>query len=87
MDIQFSERAVKELSRLRPPSLQDRVVAKIKQYAVDPVSLGHQVKALAGREGYRLRVGDIRVIFTLTGEAPHRVMSISNVRHRRDAYD
>jgi mRNA interferase RelE/StbE len=39
------------------------IVAKIEQYAKEPSSLAAQVTILRGREGFRLRVGDWRVIF------------------------
>ena len=37
-------------------------MAKVDQYAADPASQANNVKALQGREGIRLRVGDWRVI-------------------------
>lgn len=37
--------------------------SKIDQYAEDPSSLASNVTKLQGREGWRLRVGDWRVIF------------------------
>lgn len=39
-----------------------RIMAKVDQYAVDPASQANNVRALQGREGIRLRVGDWRVI-------------------------
>lgn len=44
----------------RPKAL--RIVEKTEQYALDPASLANQVKALKGRDGIRLRVGDHRVL-------------------------
>ena len=40
----------------------ERIMAKVDQYAADPMSLTNNVSALQGREGIRLRVGDWRVI-------------------------
>ncbi len=37
-------------------------MGKVDQYAADPASQANNVKALQGREGVRLRVGDWRVI-------------------------
>ena len=52
-------RAAKELDAL-PRDARDRVEAGLHRYAVT----GHgDVKALHGRDGYRLRIGDYRVIF------------------------
>jgi mRNA interferase RelE/StbE len=45
-----------------PASTAKLIMAKAGQYAVDPASLVNNVKALAGRQGIRLRGGDWRVI-------------------------
>jgi mRNA interferase RelE/StbE len=39
-----------------------RIIEKIEQYASDPQSLTNNVKALQGRDGIWLRVGNWRVI-------------------------
>lgn len=45
-----------------PTDVSTRIVAKIELYASDPSLLSNNVKALKGRDGIRLRVGDWRVI-------------------------
>ena len=57
--IVFTKQAAKDLDAL---SIDDRdiVTASLIEYAV---SGREDVKALAGREGYRLRVGGYRIIF------------------------
>jgi len=55
---------VKALSRL-PVTWQKRIVGKIKEVAVDPYAKHNNVTKLQGRDGYRLRVGDWRVIYEL----------------------
>jgi len=45
-----------------PANEATRVIAKIELYAEDPAALSNNVKALKGRDGIRLRVGDWRVI-------------------------
>lgn len=42
------------------------------------------VKRLTGRAGFRLRVGDWRVIYELDDKV--RVLAVEDVRHRREAY-
>jgi mRNA interferase RelE/StbE len=42
---------------------------KINQYAENPAAQANQVKALAGSDAKRLRVGDYRVIFSETADA------------------
>ena len=44
--------------------------AKIEAYAADPTSQANNVKKLQGRDGYRLRVGDYRVIFEVLDVGP-----------------
>jgi len=48
-----------------PVNWQKRIVAKIKGIAVDPYARHNNVTRLQGRDGYRLRIGDWRVIYEL----------------------
>jgi mRNA interferase RelE/StbE len=57
----YSKAAAKALRRM-PANAASLIRAKIGQYANDPASLANNVKALQGRAGIRLRVGDWRVI-------------------------
>jgi mRNA interferase RelE/StbE len=57
----------KALSRL-PVNWQRRIVEKIKEVAADPYSRHNNVAKLQGRDGYRLRVGDWRLIYELHEE-------------------
>ncbi len=52
------------LSRL-PLNRQKRIVGKIKEVGTDPYARHNNVTKLQGRDGYRLRVGDWRVIYEL----------------------
>jgi mRNA interferase RelE/StbE len=54
----------KELSRL-PVNWQRRIVEKIKEVAADPYAKHNNVTKLQGRDVYRLRIGDWRVIYEL----------------------
>lgn len=62
MKITISKVAGRELSRM-PANVARRIVAKIRQYAENPAAQANNVTKLQGRDGYRLRVGDWRVIF------------------------
>lgn len=81
--IVFSARAVRSLSRIERP--QSRLIReRIDRLALDPYGAPLDVKRLAGRQGFRLRVGDWRVIYELQDEV--RVLAVEDVRHRREAY-
>ncbi len=54
----------KQLIRL-PATWQKRIAGKIKEIAADPYARHNNVTKLQGRDGYRLRVGDWRVIYEL----------------------
>lgn len=62
MKITISKAANRELNRM-PANIAGRIVSKIRQYAEDPGSQANNVTKLQRRDGYRLRVGDWRVIF------------------------
>lgn len=57
-------------------------MGKIEAYATDPASQANNVKALHGRDGIRLRVGDWRVIMR-DGE----VLDVLDVGPRGGVYD
>jgi mRNA interferase RelE/StbE len=60
--INYTKEARRTLSRI-PVNERRRILLKIEQYAEDPRSQANNVVKLQDRPGYRLRVGDWRVIF------------------------
>jgi mRNA interferase RelE/StbE len=54
----------KALAKL-PANWQKRIVAKIKEIAVNPYAPNNNLTKLQGRDGYRLRVGDWRILYEL----------------------
>lgn len=56
----LSSAAAKQLDAL-PPAAQDQVVDALGAYALTGIG---DVKRLSGRDGYRLRVGRYRVLFS-----------------------
>jgi mRNA interferase RelE/StbE len=54
----------KQLARL-PLSWQKRIIRKIREVAVNPYMANNNLTRLQGRNGYRLRIGDWRVIYEL----------------------
>lgn len=59
--IAYSKAALKTLRRI-PAKEAERIRAKVQQYASDPNSQAHNVRALTGSPYIRLRVADWRVI-------------------------
>ncbi len=51
-----------------PINWQRRIVAKIRDLAANPYASNNNVTKLQGRDGYRLRVGDWRIIYDLDAE-------------------
>ena len=71
--------AERELRRLHPQE-RGRILRAIQALAQDPWPPG--ARKLARAEGWRIRVGDYRVLYTVEG---HEVV-IYLVGHRRDIY-
>ena len=71
-------------SDLRPiPAIQRRqILRRIEQLTIQPRH--PQVQKLSGIDGYRLRVGDYRVLFTIHDRL--KLVTIYRVLHRREAY-
>lgn len=80
--IVYTRIALKQLRAIPEPAAT-RIKAKIGQYADAPESLAGNVRKLQGREGYRLRVGDYRVIFDDDG----KVLDILAIGPRGSIYD
>ncbi len=59
--------------------------SKIDLLAQDPYAANNNVKKLVGRPGYRLRVGDWRVIYDLDDGL--RVLAVERIAPRGGAYE
>jgi mRNA interferase RelE/StbE len=73
--------AAKELESLQPPN-RKRTAARIVALADDPRPEGSQ--KLSGRESYRVRQGDYRVLYAIDDAA--KVVDVVKIAHRREAY-
>lgn len=80
--IELRPAAVRALRKL-DPQVRHRIQGAISLLAHDPRPPG--ARALQGRAGLRVRVGDYRIIYTIDD----RVLIVVVVRlgHRRDVYD
>ena len=78
--IEVDDRSVKSLLRL-PKRILPRVRKAISALAFEPRPPGS--KKLTGREGYRIRVGDYRVLYEIEDEKKR--IRIYKISHRKDA--
>jgi mRNA interferase RelE/StbE len=80
-EVLILRRAQKELANLPKPNylrMRDAIVA----LASNPRPTG--CKKLTGREGWRIRSGDYRIIYEI--DDPQRRVTVLNVGHRKDVY-
>ena len=74
-------KADKDLGKL-PPDVQERIDAAIDGLADDPNPPG--ARKLQGREGYRIKAGDYRVLYAVNEE--EMTVTILRVGHRKNVY-
>jgi mRNA interferase RelE/StbE len=79
--IDISRDARKELAVL-PQQGQVRIARAILALETNPFP--HGSKKLKNRDGWRIRVGDYRVLYLVDGKA--RNVAIGTIRHRREIY-
>ena len=79
--IEFRPAALRELRKI-DRSAQPRIQGAIALLAEDPRPPAS--RPLRGREGYRLRVGDYRFIYTIDDGV--LLIVIVTIGHRRDVY-
>ncbi len=80
--IELRPAAVRALKKLDPP-IRSRVQGAIALLAEDPRPPA--ARALRGRPGLRVRVGDYRIIYTVVDDV--LLVVVVTVGHRRDVYD
>lgn len=80
-EVILSNRAEKRLTRL-PGGEYERVLQSVMNLAEDPRPRNCQ--KLRSREGWRIRVGDYRAIYTVDDDA--REVLVADIGHRRDIY-
>ncbi|MGH7765543.1 MAG: type II toxin-antitoxin system RelE family toxin [Candidatus Dormibacteraceae bacterium] len=80
-EVRLHPEAIKAYRRLRG-SVADRIATAIDGLGINPRPTG-AVK-LAGREDFRVRVGDYRIVYAVD-EAEHVVL-IARIADRRDVY-
>lgn len=73
--------ALKELEGV-PKKIAQQIVKRIKSLAMNPRPTGSQ--KLSGRERYRVRQGDYRVIYGI--DDSKKLVDVVKIAHRREVY-
>ncbi len=78
--ISITKKAQKSLSKIDEPH-RSKIIKKLYQLEEDPL---YNSKKLTGRDAFRIRVGNYRVIYEIhDGEL---VVLVINISHRKDVY-
>ena len=81
--VEYSKGARRRLRRL-PNSVAQTIVGKIDSLVVDPFAANNNVSRLTGVDGYRLRVGNWRVLYSLDTES--NLLTVAAILSRGEAY-
>jgi mRNA interferase RelE/StbE len=81
--LKYRRQARNYLARL-PLKIKTAIVNKLHELAVDPDDPSHDIDVLKGREGFRLRVGQYRVLYVRKDN--QLVIEVVKVRPRGDIY-
>ena len=74
--------AQKQLGKISPPHF-NRIIKAINELAENPRPAGY--RKLTGRPGYRIRIGDYRVIYNIKDKM--LIVFVIDIGHRKDIYD
>ncbi len=74
--------AQKQLGKIPPPHF-NRIVKAIQDLANNPRPVGY--RKLTGRSGYRIRIGNYRVVYNI--EDKILTIFVIDIGHRKDIYD
>ncbi|RKR80230.1 addiction module RelE/StbE family toxin [Mucilaginibacter gracilis] len=80
--LNFSRQAVKELEKINAP-FYSNIKEAIVSLTQNPRPQGY--KKLKGRDGYRIRVGNYRIIYNILDQ--ELIVDIITLGHRKDIYD
>jgi mRNA interferase RelE/StbE len=80
-EVNIKRSAERELDDL-PLNAQDRILKRILSLRENPRPIG--VKKLHGREGYRIRSGDYRILYAIDDR--RKIVDILSISIRENAY-
>jgi len=81
MKIFLSSQANRQLNKL-PCAIHNLLITEIEKIGVHPFPV--LCKKLTNRAGWRIRVGDYRILYTVDNKK--REVTILSVAHRKEAY-
>jgi len=79
-DIKFTHTSLKQLGKLEK-DVQERIISVLERIRIRPERF---VKKLIGDPGYRLRVGDYRILMDINDN--ELIILVLNVGHRKNIY-
>lgn len=79
--VDITNSAQKEIKNLDSQIIK-RIVEKLKSLEESPFPAGY--KKLIARNGYRIRVGDYRIIYDVI--ELEKIVRVYKIRHRKDVY-
>lgn len=80
-EVRLQPEAVRAFGRLRG-RLRERIENAIDGLASDPRP--HGAVKLAGRDDYRIRMGDYRIVYAV--DDAERLVLVARIAHRREVY-
>ena len=80
--ITITKTAQKQLDRLNN-TIADSIIQLIQSLALNPRPVGY--KKLKGRDGYRIRKGDYRIIYDIHDKV--LIINVIAIGHRKDIYE
>ena len=81
--LKYRRQARNYLAKL-PFHIKSRIVEKLHMLKEDPVDQTLNIDSLKGGEGFRLRVGQYRIIYTR--QEDHLIIEVIKIRPRGDIY-
>ena len=79
--VYFKPSAEKELRSL-PKNIAESTILKIDTLIENPRP--RTSKKLKGKDSYRLRIGDYRVVYNIDDK--NKIVTVFRIRHRKDVY-
>ncbi len=79
-ELKFSRKSIKQLNDL-PKEVRERIFKKLQQTKENPLSYFERLK---GRQDYKLRIGDYRVMADLN--KTEKKIEVTKAGHRKNIY-